>query len=170
MASIPPNQAKLAIRVAEIVQNGKRAERRKISHEEQNPQFIPLSSQRITVFSLQFFSMIYQAMNRIAGIPDSLLTSQKKSNHVRNTKPISPGGGSTLQASAMKVDHTAPETPWPARVPKARHLHAWINTSSSSAGLEQRVGFFLCIYIYTQMQVILKWLRVHKMTVLEAAQ
>lgn len=45
------------------------------------------SSQTATVFFLQFFSMIYQAMNQVAGIPDSLLTSQKENIHVRNIKP-----------------------------------------------------------------------------------
>lgn len=45
------------------------------------------SSRTATVFSLQFFSMIYQAMNQVTGLPDSLLTSQKENIHVRNIKP-----------------------------------------------------------------------------------
>lgn len=61
-----------------------------------------------------------------------------------------------MQASAMKADHAAPEMPHPARVPKTGQLQAQINRSSSSAELNQRLlrGFFLCIYIYIQMQMI----------------
>lgn len=107
------------------------------------------SSQTATIFSLQFFSMIYQAMNQVAGIPDSLLTSQKENIHGRNIKPqwaiTHLSWGRAHPASLCNEDGshcTRDAQPAPYQMQDSCTLK-----SSSSAGLTQ--GFFsLYLHMY----------------------
>lgn len=90
---------------------------------------------------------------------------EKHQTPVRN-HPSLLGEGAPCQP-AVRVDHTAPGMPQPVWVPK---LDSCILKPSSSAGLTQR-GFSLCICIYSQMQMTLKWWwGAHTKAVLEAAQ
>lgn len=118
-----------------------------------------------SVFSLQFFSMIYQAMKQTVGICDSLLTSQKQSIHVRATK--------TWWVSTHLLE-SAPHTPLQPR-PCARDalnqkqdrciqlIPPWVNMPNSSLSV-----YLLCIYMHIQTTAILKWLSAHTETALEA--
>lgn len=126
-----------------------------------------ISSQTATSFPLQYFSMIYQAMNQVAGIPDSLLTSQKENIHVRNIKP------------QWAITHLSRGREHPASLCNEDGSHCTSASSgtkcriflksSSSAGLAQR-GSSLCICTYIQMQMTLKWWGGHTKAALEAAQ
>lgn len=137
-------------------------ERRETFHAKQNPQFIFYSSQTVTVFSLQFFSMIYQAMEQTVGICDSLLTSQKQSIHVRATKTWqNPSlGVSTPTSAATALCQDAPNQKQDRCI---QLIPARVNMPNSSLAV-----YLLCVYMHTQTITILKWLSAHTETALEA--
>lgn len=156
-----------------MVQNGKREVQRKISYDNQNPQFTPFFHLK----QRQFFPCNFSAWSTKQWSKsswDSWLTADKPEGEhpcEKHQTPVSnhpslPGEGAPCQPLQWRwiTLHQGCLSQL-----GYQKQDGCILTSSSSAGLTQR-GFSLCIYMCTQIQTTLKWWGVHARAVLEAAQ